>query len=650
MGLVRVGMLLGILVAGSCVRLVTPPRGAGGLALGARCQDGGDCGSGVCGDGVCCEAACGRGEACNLRTPGHCEPLVKGDPCTRTCSTTACAGGTCCGEACDETNPLNTCGLAGHVGACITRVRGNACDADNQCPQGDVCEDHVCCSSHCGQCRRCDVAGEPPGECANVAPNTDPDFDCNTQDAPGCWACFSGLCLPATPGTDPLGACPSGLVCGTGQECALPNGAACTSNDQCAHRLCLGRECTLLEQTPVQLPASAGTGLYRQRRPLELAATPGGDVSLILVDSVYQGLHTLSESRTFLHYASRTGRWKEHGLDFARPVAGLTTLGEYTYFLGGASAPPSECTAHWTNSLGVDGCSLVGMLFDADGNTVSVQEDIRSILTGVADEICLVRLTTLQDNSLLAVVLTVSAGRACSGATYPADTYLLLKPFPQRTDGGNTLAGDWRLLGNGPVLTNTGTVYSLGQVGNDYALMQYSLDASGHAGASELDRFDAQGTQVGHDVLPPGPCLEVANGRAWFSPQGDNVAFGGIDHNSAATCLATYAPASGWTLYNAGSDLAAIPLWAGAQRVRGLTTDGSAIDFLFAENAHDPIQLVPLLTQSIVFQSFTTPLASRSGATVIASAIRSSIYVVDPDTGTSVMVSNIDSPFLLFLR
>lgn len=202
----------------------------GGRGLGASCDAGSQCASGVCADGVCCQNACGgRCEACNLQgNVGTCAPIAAGDPspnghsacptdtpesCGRdgtcdgnrgcrlrragaSCGTASCSGGTATpAPTCDGTGqcvpstpracaPYACNGNTGCFGSCTASTQ---CQAPNSCVSGSCgpkgngstcaqssecasqhCVDSVCCNEACtDRCKACDL-GTAAGTCGQV--------------------------------------------------------------------------------------------------------------------------------------------------------------------------------------------------------------------------------------------------------------------------------------------------------------------------------------------------------------------------------------------------------------------------------------------------------------------------------------------------
>jgi hypothetical protein len=185
--------------------------------LGATCQGGAECESGICADGVCCNATCAGGcVSCAVADHvGTCWPAPSGaaDPhgtcavmnpasCGRdgTCDGVGgCANypvGTACGSTTCREHTYASMARCNGVGTCVRTtvdcapfvcdaptgqcrtscatdqdcagqvcvngscgVKEQACTADGECPSG-FCAQGVCCESRCnGACQSCALAG-----------------------------------------------------------------------------------------------------------------------------------------------------------------------------------------------------------------------------------------------------------------------------------------------------------------------------------------------------------------------------------------------------------------------------------------------------------------------------------------------------------
>jgi hypothetical protein len=146
---------------------------------GATCPDSGWCDHGVCRPN------------CNTAAEFPCEPPTTCDQATGACVDPQCAGVVC------------PSGAACVAGACVTPCDGVTC------PHGDSC-----------------VQGRCIDRCANVA--------CPTGEI-----CLEGACFAGCGSCDGV-QCASGLVCGSGGQCAdpsCPNG--CAAGSHCASGTCV---------------------------------------------------------------------------------------------------------------------------------------------------------------------------------------------------------------------------------------------------------------------------------------------------------------------------------------------------------------------------------------------------------------------------
>ena len=251
----------------ACLKETCGPKRDGQL-----CGKGSECLSGFCVDGLCCENACtGACRSCALASsPGHCMPVVAGNPDPRamcavqpasTCGTNGKCDGSggcqkypvntvCAAETCVSSvyTPASMCNASGQCVApdslpcapytcnankcftgctataqCVTpnvcmsnscglKANGASCTTTAECKSG-FCAQGVCCDQACtAACKSC-VAGVL-GVCSNIATGTvDPQGRCADQGAASCGTngrCQAGVCQRYASGTPCLGAtCPT---------------------------------------------------------------------------------------------------------------------------------------------------------------------------------------------------------------------------------------------------------------------------------------------------------------------------------------------------------------------------------------------------------------------------------------------------------
>lgn len=634
--------LAACLVLGGCLRLATPAT-QGEDGLGAPCSDAADCASGVCQQGVCCESLCSEGESCNLpRAPGHCRPLQVGDRCTERCLSGDCVDGWCCAGACDSQDPTRTCGMPDALGECHPRTLGDPCSADAECPTG-VCEDGVCCEGRCGECARCDLTGARRGSCAFLASNTDPDHDCSPAEAPGCLACFSGLCLPATPGTDPAAHCPLDQACNAHGDCGLLSGAACTVDTDCARGACLAQACTTVELSLLQLPALPAAEWRRERRVLQLAITGGGDALAIVENRDFSDDTTVSITTMVTRYSAATARWDGINLPLRGPVAGVAALGEYGYVLVGTNQyTPAEAQTEpacaYTNTLGVGYCDFTGFILDTAGRVVTVDTDVKA-LQPQDRQLCGIKLTEVEDHTLLAALALAPPDRSCFGQD-PYGVFLLQRAYP---------SGTWTRVGDS-VTEQTGVLLGVGGTKST----RYVLQTREDTGAGELLTVDDQGVVI--EPAPAGPCGQARAAAGWMSPDGSMALLGGYERGGDQGCLASWDVSrplnDRWRSYSVGTSPGVAPL-----RVRGtavLALDASPSRSIFRLisvplDGSAPVDRRPIL-EEVSGAAFTHPTVSSQGPTAFAYSVSTFAVRWDPINELSSYVQNVDTPMLVFLR
>lgn len=289
------------LLAAACGRTLELPE-APASVIGLSCADASECATGACVDGVCCERACTSSESC--------------------------------------ANP-------GGLGRCRPRQLGAPCDAARTCAEGS-CVDGVCCESACeGTCRTC-ARPDQPGRCVVQADNTDMRRQCGL-----CGACFSGLCAPATPGTDPSDSCPGELACSPEQTCGQAGGAACDPAHPCAIGDCVAGTC--LRATSERIFASGMNETAQYRVPRALTTSPSGEPAVVFAEATTDGSSPVTaENALFVALRSSGGSWSATRLqsdpcglvlDGELPVAAATFLGPtllVSGYLAGATLGSGE--------------------------------------------------------------------------------------------------------------------------------------------------------------------------------------------------------------------------------------------------------------------------------------------------------------------
>jgi hypothetical protein len=196
-------------------------------ANGTPCTASIQCASNHCVDGFCCNESCGLPcDACNtLGAAGLCTTVPA-----------ATIGDATCGYPCNGTTaacPISSCVGDGHCApthycpahTCVPKqASGALCVANHGCLTG-LCVDGVCCSSVCGPCAACNLAGSR-GSCANVA-----------AARPGAPSCSPYVCTGNSAG------CPTGCTatagCSTDYFCSV---------GVCVPRRAMGSTCMLSEE------------------------------------------------------------------------------------------------------------------------------------------------------------------------------------------------------------------------------------------------------------------------------------------------------------------------------------------------------------------------------------------------------------------
>ncbi|MDI3291309.1 MopE-related protein [Polyangium sp. 15x6] len=280
-----------------------------GGSCAIKCEDNKKCIVGIdCTSGNCFQSLC-KSATCNDKVQNGGEPDVD---CGLVCPNKCLVGQSC---NVDSDCISNLCQAANKK--CIQKGPGDVCATNEECSTG-YCVDNVCCNTACnGVCQACTTAkkgGGTNGFCGPVADNTDPDSDCDLQEASTCQntgVCVGGNCAKYAAGTqcqtatctgpntenqadtcDGLGACvpknekdcsPYACVsngckssCVTDGECANGNfcetpqcqpkrqaGANCTAANQCLSGSCVDGVCCLTNCAGTclacNIPGSLGT-------------------------------------------------------------------------------------------------------------------------------------------------------------------------------------------------------------------------------------------------------------------------------------------------------------------------------------------------------------------------------------------------------
>lgn len=216
-----------------CVLGVCEPIGAsGGGALGAACDSGDECESGLCLSGECTEScnwldtrSCGAGFYCDAGAAGQCNEgfCVRGRP-----------GDGASGDFCDVDTDCTS--LFCDAGICTTPCQP---DGFNTCGPGYACQ--VGQTPSCGACQMAGLPGEPCGSNDDCASSLCASIDgfglctdfCTTNDE-----CVTGFTCEDVTGGGRISICvpPAGYQPGVGggpqlPERTLASGCACATAD-----------------------------------------------------------------------------------------------------------------------------------------------------------------------------------------------------------------------------------------------------------------------------------------------------------------------------------------------------------------------------------------------------------------------------------
>jgi hypothetical protein len=223
----------------------------GPCALGANCDDGGDCASDTCREGLCtpdfsCDDGITNGMETGLDCGGpDCDPCRVGEGCG---GDDDCDNGNCISGTCEEIS--------------CTDGRRNAAETDVDCggPECPVCDDGEGCSDNAdcasGVCAGDGTCAEPT--CMDGVQNGDESArDCGgtcegcplnaacrgDDDCESLYCGPTGLCEPATCDDEVQNGGESDVDCG-GPNCSgCPPDGVCEVNEDCASNVCDANRC-----------------------------------------------------------------------------------------------------------------------------------------------------------------------------------------------------------------------------------------------------------------------------------------------------------------------------------------------------------------------------------------------------------------------
>ena len=256
----------------------------------ASCDDGNACTTGdVCSDKVCqtgAAKACDDSNPCTIDAcipATGCKQTASGMPCDDGDACTAgglCKDGTCTkgkGKLCDDGDPCTDDGCDAKTGACTKVPNAASCDDGDTCTKGDVCKNSACTAgslSACDDGNTCtfDLCDAMKG-CKSLATAAacDDQDGCTLGDVCENAACISGAAKDCATGNPcQAGSCTAGAC----TKSPAKEGSECDDSDVCsANSSCKGGQCE------AAVAGEVHQQLIQMTQPAKIHDVLQGDVS-----------------------------------------------------------------------------------------------------------------------------------------------------------------------------------------------------------------------------------------------------------------------------------------------------------------------------------------------------------------------------------